>query len=136
MEQRAKEQGQHEDTEAPQHHRPLFMVDKAHAAVAQRQRHQIVAVAEQARQHLGQQFQNRRLHAEIAHQHAQGQQQEHHADAQTQGMVIRRGLDPLLAAGSLLGGRLFCSCFLLCCCHRNPHLIAQSSSVKRPTAQQ
>ena len=136
MEQRAKEQGQHEDAEAPQHHRPLFMVDKAHAAVTQRQRHQIVAVAEQARQHLGEECQHRGIHAEIGHQHAQGQQQEHHADGQTQGMVIRRGLDPLLTAGSLLGGRLFCSCFLLCSCHRNPHLIAQSSSVKRPTAQQ
>ena len=131
--QHARQQRRQQRAGGAQDHRTALMpqLDDRHAQ--QRRGGQIVAAAQRPLQRLGDEGQQQRVHVEIAHQHAQRQQQADDAADQPRHAVI---------GGRLRLGRRFFPfrCFLLCRCHSFPHfsshLTACSTSVRMPTAQQ
>ena len=132
MPQHTRQQRHQQRTGGAQDHGTALMPQLDDRRAQQRRGGQIEAPAQQALEHPGDKRQQQRVYIEIAHQHAQRQQQADDAPHQTRRAVI---------GGRLRSGRgLFpFRCFLSCRCHSFPHLshlTACSTNVRMPTAQQ
>ena len=135
MQHHAHQHRQQQRAGGAQLHRAALVAYQHDAGIQQRRSRQPVAIAQTALQHIGQKRQQNGVHVKVRHQHTQSQQQAHDAADDPRLGVIggrRRGGAAFAAA---LGGAP--GVFLLWCIrHSLPHLMALSSSVSRPAAQQ
>ena len=142
MQHHAQQYRQQQRTEGAQFHGAAPVVEQRDPGVQQRGSRQPVAIPEASLQRRGQKRQQNGIHIKISHQNTQRQQQAHNAADDTGLCVIgrrrRRGtaLGRAFSFGIAAPRGSSGGFFLGCIGHDLPHLMALSSSVSSPTAQQ